>query len=330
MLVASYYWETGNRRNLLVFGFSDYSPGGGLFVCLPITGNSLQNMPYITNSTQKRLISEIDTRSINLKGDIYKGFGFNFLNELEKKFLLATKMFFENPDGFLGINYKKCVPHKDTYIYAEEYSGQVPAYHKIKECKKLANNFKNFVIPVGIEGIPEIERFRKWYKEEGFELIERGKKQLFIDRLFIKFKTGLTASSLHDFIREYPNSGIRKETKAISEIEKDIENIISQINDYIDISEKNKMIMAKFLRSSYLHKRSEKLCVEGTNFSDKEIKEVLKVFETELKSNLVKKLKEYYWLNNNKELEFKEKFLDDLGLSKCTECYKDSILPPDF
>lgn len=277
-------------------------------------------MPYITFSTHRKIISEIDTRSINLEGDIYKGIDFKILNKLEKTFLLATRMFIERPYDFLKINYKKIDRHVDTSTYVEEYTGQAPAYHKNKYCKKFLNSFNNFKIPAQISKSDsvEIERFREWYKREGLRVI--GDTDLFIAKLGFEFGIyGLSPADVQNLKVDYSNSS-NSNPKGIMEME--IKNQILEINEFISRSEMHRSIMAKYLKNSYLYKEKEGLCVEGKEYTHIEIQKVLEDFEKNLKLILIEKLNKYYYLNSDKELEFEARFLDSLGILKCRECYR--------
>ncbi|MEK7539422.1 MAG: hypothetical protein AAB595_02190 [Patescibacteria group bacterium] len=286
-------------------------------------------MPYITNSNVRKITGNIDTRSVFLDGDIYNGVDFPYFNNLDKKILLATKKFFENISEFLKIKYEKVEKQTDTYSFVYEYEGSSPSYHKLNNCPRLLSDYKNFAIPVQImgKGKEEILRYRKWFKEN--EQFLESDAQGFINRLDINFRVGISKSELALLKKEFGNSGhLEIKDANLNTLEDDIHNLIKKADLHINESEKNRIIFNKYIKHTYKWNKPDLLFVDNTNYSDKEIKDILKFFEITIKSPLKEKLEYYYQLKFNPEIEFQGELLDQLGFVKCQECYYDKVVLP--
>ena len=275
-------------------------------------------MSYITNSNAEQLISSLQIKDLNLAGRVYK-INLEFLNKFDTNLLLATKLFFQNPEEFYTEKYVKHSRKHDAESYVYEYEFG-PAYHATHDCKRLLSDYVNYKIPVQIKikGTEEISRYRKWF--EGHEHLLENKPQQFLNYLYANFNVQISASALALLRAEYKNSGaIEMDNIDLDTLESSIDELIKDANSF---SASNGVIMAKYVKHTYLWNKPDQLFIGYGSYSDTEIREVLRTFETKFKQPLIKKLKEYYRIKFNPELELKSDLLSQLGFVSCQTCHK--------
>jgi len=248
----------------------------------------------------------MDKVNVDIDKEIFR-IDFLWFGNYEIKEILAFKLLYEDPDSFFK-QYKKREPI-DTKRYV--FEGKKPAYHKLFNCPRLTSSFTNVRIPEEIRkrGDEEIEKFRKWFKENSY-LIESARKDIFYERLRLRFRLTSNPEEV-----DYDNSGVEShESMELEELDLRIERIISNANDFYLRSYKNTSILDNFGKISFIYKNRKPPYSNNTNYSNEEIWEVLKDFEENYKIEIKHLLKEYYRIKYNPELEFSGILLGQLGL----------------
>jgi hypothetical protein len=270
-------------------------------------------MAYITVSNSFRILKNINFDKIDLNGSVYK-IPIYFLSYYEINRLLGIKELLKNPSDFISECYIE-VENIDTLSYV--YEGGTSAYHSKANCKILNSNYINFEIPELIKekGKEEIFRFREWFKKNKYLLKDPEK---FVFRLQMAFGVIMNTNSI-----DYGNSGIsEKENLNLEELEKRIDNIISEAGQYFkNANEEKKEILKKYQKYTYLAYSKKRLKNNDSRFSDDTIKNFLKQYDNHFKKPIIDLLKEYYRVLYNPELKFDGDLLEQLGFRPCGCCH---------
>lgn len=253
-------------------------------------------MSYLTLENTSKIILNIDIHTLELEGVLLKN--------LEKYFLEI---------------YKPYEP-VDTYTYV--YEGQKPSYHKHSCCPRLQSDFQNFEVPQEIKdkGVNAVKGFRQWF-ESVKHLLD--KPDIFVERLRIKYGIITTPKAIN---REDTGS-IKMESLTIKELEKEIDSLITEAGKFYNKSEKNTTILKKFSEHTYVAYKPDKIYTYETEYSDDEVKELLKAYDDEFKKPLKRMLIEYYRLKLNPEIKMEGHFLDQLGFMPCKYCHHSDYIP---
>lgn len=269
-------------------------------------------MSFITLSNANRIIFKTDLKDAKINGVIYKK-AIYFLNKYEIKNLLAIQEFFKNPELFFNQYYKPLESRKDTLQYIFEAS--TSSYHNSADCERLCSDYINFELPEEIKekGTAVIEEFRIWFKQNRYLMDD---PQVFIMRMQLRW--GITRS-LNEIKME--NSGIVEvENLTLVEIEQKIDELISKAGVLYYENSKSNAILKRFNRFTFLAEREGPLDNNDTGYSDEEVKELLKSYDTIIKQPIKKLLINYYRIKLNPTLKIEQKILEQLGFKSCSKC----------
>lgn len=266
---------------------------------------------YITNANAKKLVYNLDMNSIDIDKEIFK-INFKWFNQYEIKSLLAFRLLFEDPKLFFE-KYEKRIP-VDTKQYI--YEGKSPSYHYYDECPRLLSQFNNYKIPEEIkdQGDDKIAEFRFWFIEN-IDSLETT-PDYFYERLRMRFKLIQSPEVVN-----YKNSGVENfDNLNLDELENRIITLIEHANEFYLSSEKNRIILDHFGKSSFIYKEKKNPNSNNSGYSNKEIWDVLRKFDTEYKSPIMHLLREYYRVKYNPDIKFEGILLERLGYKLCAQC----------
>ncbi len=268
-------------------------------------------MAYITLANTRKIISNTGLDNPTIKGEIYK-IPIYFFSKYEENELLAIQELLKNPENFFKTFYKK-QKAIDTYKYI--YEGKSPAYHDDRDCPRLNSRFLNYEIPVQIreQSQEKVIEFRKWFNEVKHLL---NKPDIFVERLRLRWGIVTNPKSI-----DYDNSGIDEiENKSIGDMENEINVLIKEAGRFYYREEKNTTILKKFSKYTYLAYKAQPINNNDTGFSDLELKELLKEYDSKFKKPLKKLLIEYYKLKLNPEIVMDKTILQAIGFIPCGHC----------
>ena len=279
-------------------------------------------MAYLTLANTKKIIFRNAIKELKLEGEIYH-IPIYFFHKYEKNSLLAIQELLKDPENYFNEIYKP-IETVDTYKYV--YEGQKPAYHKSSSCPRLSSNFENYEIPSDIQekGLEVVNEFREWFK--GVEHLLSEQPDVFVTRLQARWDIVTNPKSINR-----DNSGatiIENLTK--EEIETKIDKLIKGAGRFYYKSDKNKEILKKFSKLAGYLSKQEKIDNNDTNYSDEEVKELLKFYDDEFKKPLKNYLIEYYRLKFNHKLEMEGSLLERLGFKACGHCHDDEYEPDNL
>lgn len=275
-------------------------------------------MAYVTLANTNKIIYNSDIQSLNLEGEIYK-MRIYFLSSYEANALLAIQELLKDPENYFNEIY---VPYKASDTFSYIYEGQLPAYHKYSCCPRLQSDYQNFEIPSDIkEKGPEIiQEFRDW-----FETVKHLKGDVFAMRLQIKWGIETNPKLIN---RE--NSGsIAKENFTIEELEEKIDNLIKAAGRFYYKSKKHTIILKRFSKYTYLAYKEDDLSNNNTDYSNEEIKDLLRYYDDKFKKPLKKYLIEFYRLKFNPNIKMEGYFLERLGFLPCRHCHDEEYKPQE-
>ena len=276
-------------------------------------------MSFITEANTRKIIIKTDLFSYKFRDDVFEDPIF-FFSDVEKKRLLAYKMLIENSDEYLRY-YKPIVLKNDTCQYVYERDRMKPAFHDDLSCKILNQDYKNFTIPDEIKkntdgsiNYTRVNEFRKWFKE--VESLFESNKEAFVMRLHAKYGIVTNPKALL-----YENSGsVECLNYNIKELRDAIKNGIKKAGQFYYSSNKNKEILKRFSKLSYLGFTNQSLRINNTKYSDNEVKDFLKNYHLKFKGPLFTLIREYYRLTFNPDLDFSSTFLEALNFKRCSNC----------
>lgn len=274
-------------------------------------------MVYITLSNAKRIVfNKTELKTLNLNGQVYEK-PIYFFSYYEKNSLLAIKELLKDPEKFFTEIYKP-IHIKDTYRFV--FKEKKPAYHYYLECERLQSDFQNYEIPEKIrkKGIDEIMRFRKWFIEHK-HLLDR--PDVFAMRMELAFGISVNPKAIN-----YENSGCNEiENLNLDELRQKIDTLLKEAGRYFYQSEKNKTILNKFSKYTFLAYRQDEIRINDTEYQDEEIKRFLRDYNERFKKPLKKMLIEYYRIKHNPELKLEGYLLEQLGFRPCRHCHENKF-----
>jgi hypothetical protein len=274
-------------------------------------------MVYITRSNAKRIIQKIDFKNCNLEGSVYKK-PIYFFNRYEEQNLLAFKSLMENPRLFYNDYYTIIRPREESLFVL---SSSKPAYHKEVDCPRLKANFKNYIIPDEIieRGDAEIEKYREWFKGFVHLLDEEDeiKTEIFLERCRLRFRL----TQIPELFKKNNSGTFSIENLKLGELEDNIDQILKESTRYYYQSPKHTAILKHLSRYAYLGKKSDPIMRNETGYSDKEVKEILREYEYEIKIPTDELLREWYRVKYNPDLSFDGYLLEKLGFNPCGHCH---------
>ncbi|GER57897.1 hypothetical protein ULMA_00050 [Patiriisocius marinus] len=274
-------------------------------------------MPFVTEYNTslvfKKLIGEIpdDIRNWEpYRKSIY------FLNRLDKTNLLYFKKFCENPIDNIDSIYKAIeVVDKKVFVY----EGSKPSYHKYENCDRLSSNFVNYRIPTQIKekGEEEIEKYRNWFKENESSFTDR--PDVYQMRLQAKFGIIEGIQKV-----DYKNSGnVYKENLTLEEIQARIDSLLHNAAQFFKRNEKRQEVIKRFQTATFLAFKEEEIENNTTEYSDGELKNILKLYYYLFIEPTIHYLKEFFKTIYNADIEINERIFEALNFKKCGYCYSD-------
>jgi hypothetical protein len=275
-------------------------------------------MAYITLSNTSKILFKSDIKKLNLEGEIYR-IPIYFFSNYEKNSLLAIQELLKNPENYFNTIY---IPYKPQDTFSYVYEGQQPAFHEYLCCPRLNSSYQNFEIPDEIKkkGKEAVLEFRKWFETVKY-LLES--PDIFVARLQARWGIVTNPTEINK-----DNSGPSLiENLSIDEMDKKIEKLIKDAGRFYYKNEKNKKILNRFSKFTFLADIDEEINNNNTGFSDQEVKQILKFYDEEFKKPLKKYLIEYYRLKFNPEIEMEGFLLERLGFNKCGLCFSDDYIP---
>lgn len=239
-----------------------------------------------------------------------------FLNRLDKTNLLYFKKFCENPIENIDIIYN-AVEVVDNKVFV--YEGSQPSYHKYENCDRLSSNFVNYRIPETIKekGEEEIEKYRNWFKENESSFTDR--PDIYQMRLHTKFGIKESIQKV-----DYKNSGnVYKENLTLDEIQARIDSLLHNASQFYNRNEKRQEVIRRFQKATFLAFKEEEIENNTTEYSDEELKSILKLYYYLFVEPTIYYLKEFFKTFYNADIEINEKIFEALNFRKCGYCYSD-------
>ena len=216
-------------------------------------------------------------------------------------------MFYENPEFYVNHIYKKSERQTDpTLVYA---TGS-PAYHASQDCPVLKQDYVNYEIPVEIIGRGEdiVQKFREWWKSE--EKLLNSDPSRFLKLMSIRWRL-INPPSLQSI--SVDNSGVKSlENPDIAVIEQEIDELIKSMND---ISKNNSVLIKQYGKRT-LGIRKGTIPIECPKDRG-----ILDDWDSK-KDELKRKLRLFFQLRFNPDLEISGSVLDSLGFKKCKQCHE--------
>ncbi|MCA2494073.1 hypothetical protein R7P75_23810 [Vibrio sp. 2175-1] len=256
---------------------------------------------FLTKGNLGSIVSTFSDPHLKLDiDDLYKSNLRDILSIPELNLLYFTREAFKDFDSFIS-RYEK-IKKRDTKTYV--FEGGAPAFHYSPNCDRLSADFENFLIPVEIKykGDKEIEKFRKFYKENKYLLSHN--ESLFITRLEAQFLLKNPPKKI-----DHHNSGIAEiHNYNLADLEKEIDNLLLNANIFRNSSEE---IKKKIKNLGYgTHKVKEA----------KDRSSPLYTWHHNFKGKLKILLTEYFRVKFNPELSFNGDLLIELGFVPCSQC----------
>lgn len=225
----------------------------------------------------------------------------------------AAKELLINPENYFNKIYKKYVA-KDSLKFTDPERN--PCYHSNPKCERLNSDFQTFEIPEEIreKGLEKVNEFREWFKT--VQHFIESKPDVFAERLRSKYGIITNPQAIN-----LKNGGyIAIENYNVSDIENQIDTLLSDSAKFYFSSTKNTMILKKLSRDSYLGYSPNNLLKNDTGYSDEEVKVLLREYNEKFKRPLKRLLIIYYRLKHNPNIQIDASYLDQLGFIKCRHC----------
>lgn len=273
-------------------------------------------MTHITLANTNKIVFNSEIKKLDLSGEIYK-LKIYFFSKYEENALLAIQELLKDPEKYFTEIH---VPYKpiDTFTYV--YEGKHPAYHKATDCPRLNAKYENFEIPNDIKekGEQTVKEFRSWF-ETVKHLLET--PDVFVMRLQARWNIITNPKAI-----SRNNSGSNEiEKLTIKELEEKIDSKIKEAGRFYYANSKNTEILKRFSKCTFLAYKDSSIYNNNAQYSDSEVKKLLKKYDSEFKKPLKKMLIEYYRLKFNPEIKMEGEILEQLGFKPCGICYNEYI-----
>lgn len=264
-------------------------------------------MSFITKNNARQLEYQVNRSEIEkiMLDDLYK-LSLWMLTKKEQQWLAAARMFYENPGFYVAHIYQKVEKTKTPNLV---YFGGPPAYHASQDCEALKQDYVNYEVPVEImrRGDSVVEEFREWWKSE--EQMLSSEPSRFLERMSIRWLLQ-NPPSLNSITAD--NSGVKKlENPDISVVEAEIDALIRMMNE---IRVANPALIKEYGKRVFAVRQGI-LSVESS--TDREVLEKWEDHKTLLK----RKLRLFFQLRFNPDLELSGSVLESLGFRKCKRCH---------
>ncbi len=268
---------------------------------------------YITKANAERIINKMDVSDIQIE-EFKEEIRFKWFNTLELQRLKAHELFYSNIEEFTSA-YKAMQAYPNSNFV---YPTKAPAFHNTANCERLNSDFENLKIPNEIRQSNREEEFKKWCNEHK-ELFEK-----YPDQFNFRVKKKFNIKDKDIFVH-FQNSGVQTfENSSAPRLETLIEEKIDEALSFIGSSEIHKKVIQAYGYLSFVYKRPEKINLEKIKVSVEkdEVIQILETFELSFKQPIMKMMKNYYRMKNNKELKFDADILSGLGFNCCYGCHK--------
>ena len=265
-------------------------------------------MSFITKNNARQLEYQVNRSEIEkiMLDDLYK-LSLWMLTKKEQQWLGAARMFYENPEFYINHIYQKSERKADSNMV---YVAGSPAYHAKQDCNALKQDYVNYEIPPEIigRGDDTVRAFREWWKSE--EQLLNSNENRFFELMSIRWllinppsKQSVTAN----------NSGVQTlENPDIARVEMEIDEIIKSMNE---IRKDNPLLIKDYGKRTFAV-RNGTVSIESA--SDRK---VLDDWDSK-KDSLKRKLRLFFQLRFNPDLEISGSLLDSLGFKKCKQCHE--------
>jgi hypothetical protein len=269
-------------------------------------------MSYITKNNARQIQFQVKRSEIEkiALDDLYK-LSLWMLTKKEQQWLAAARTFYENPEFYVSHIYQK-IEKKDELSLV--YFGGAPAYHARKDCEALKQDYINYEIPVEIvsRGESAVHTFREWWVSEKQTL--EADPSRFLELMSIRWLLK-NPPSLHSISAN--NSGVKSfENPDIAVVESDIDNLIGSLNE---INRANRDLIKDFGRRSFYIKRGS---IEIDSPSDRAVLD-----DWDSKKSLLKdKLRLFFQLRFNPDLELDGSLLESIGFKRCKRCHEAELI----
>lgn len=271
-------------------------------------------MSFITKNNARQLEFQVNRSEIEkiMLEDLYK-LSIWMLTKKEQQWLAAARMFYENPEFYVNHIYEKAERKADpNHVYV---AGS-PAYHAKQDCAILKQDYINYEIPIEIirRGENTVHSFREWWKSE--EQLLNSNPSRFLEIMSIRWLLH-NPPSLQSITAD--NSGVEtRENPDIASVESEIDELIKSMNE---IRRVNPALIKEYGKRTFAIRSGN---VPIGSSSDRSL---LNDWDDK-KALLKRRLRLFFQLRFNPDLEINGSLLDSLGFKKCKRCHeKEFILP---
>lgn len=275
-------------------------------------------MAFITLANTNKIIFNSNIKELDLSGEVYK-IPIHFFSKYENNSLLAVEELLKDPEKYFNEIY---IPYKPVDTYKFIYEGKHPSYHKIPTCPMLSSTYENFEIPEQIQerGKDEVLEFRRWFESVKY-LLEEERPDVFVMRLQARWGIQTNPKAISRV-----NSGTTEiEINTIEELENQIDMKIKEAGRFYYMNEKNKIILKRFSKYTFIAYKGDPIYNNDTPYSDEEIRDLLKDYDNRFKRPIKKMLIEYYRLKHNPDIKMEGEILEQLGFKPCGHCFNEAI-----
>lgn len=178
------------------------------------------------------------------------------------------------------------------------------------DCTALKQDYVNYEVPVEIigRGDDTVRAFREWWESE--EQLLNSNEGRFFELMSVRWLL-INPPSMQSITAD--NSGIRMlENPDIAGVEMEIDETIKSMNEI----RKNNLLLIKDYGKRTFAVRKGTVSIEST--SDRK---VLDGWDSK-KESLKRKLRLFFQLRFNPDLEISGSVLDSLGFKKCKQCHE--------
>lgn len=280
-------------------------------------------MAYITISNSKKIIKKLDiNKFLAIKQKLYK-WDIYFFSNKEEAVLKGTREIFKNPSNFTFECYQP-IQVEDSYQYV--FPESAPSYHKDQDCPRLHANFRNFEIPLPIQekGKYEINKFRKWFKDNKTLQDQSIKRFIFALQAHFPYVGEINPKAV-----DYSNSGYEEKVNySLKELEDQIDDILRSAGSFFKKNRDKQNIIRRFQKLTFLAYVNGNIYKNDTGLQDDDLKDFLREYNEMFKQPVKRLLLEYYRIQYNPDLKFEGTILEQLGFKACSKCYNEDRPDP--
>jgi hypothetical protein len=279
----------------------------------------MEKRAFITKSNLNSIITSLEEIGQNDTVDssnIYK-WPIYFLSPIETKRLIRQREFLKDPGNVFKVYRRRKRVDNKKFIY----EGLQPSYHTRTNCKNLQSKYKNYEIPEEIRelGDDEIDKFRKWFKENQKFLEE--KPDLFLAKMQIAFRLDNIPKVI-----DHDNSGTTEiDNLNLNELEGRIDTILRSASNFYKDNPDKQTILRRFQKYTFLAYKTDPIKKNDTELSDDELKSFLFEYDRIYKKPFKELLLQYFMVKYNPELKFDGLLLEQLGFKICQSCYEQDL-----